>query len=109
MLEHLSIIACLVASFDIFYRLSERTVQCWRAAVQTTQDCFTPVGLGEEGGEIGLADEVFISHLADSGDLFLPAGQSLQIKGGLDFGPHHAQVRGQQVDEDLRGESKQLT
>lgn len=69
-----------------------------------TKHGVSPVGFREKDGHIGLANEVFIGHLADGGDLFLPAGQGLQVKGGLDFGPHHAQVRGQQVDEDLRGE-----
>lgn len=67
----------------------------------------SPVGFGEQDGQIRLADEVFVGHLADSGGLFLPARQDLQVKWGLDWGPHHAQVRGQQVDEDLRGETRQ--
>lgn len=74
-----------------------------------TKRCVSPVGFREQDRHIRLADEVFIGHLADGGGLFLPAGQGLQIEGGLNFGPHHAQVRGQQVDEDLRGESQQLT
>lgn len=73
-----------------------------------TKHCVSPVGFREQDRHIGLADEVFIGHLADGGDLFLPAGQGLHIEGGLDFGPHHAQVRGQEVDEHLRGKSKQV-
>lgn len=61
----------------------------------------SPVRFGKQDRQIRLADEIFVSHLADGGDLFLPAGQDLQVKWSLDFGPQHAQVRGQQVDEDL--------
>lgn len=67
------------------------------------QRLVSPVGLGEQDGRVGLADEVFISHFADHGYLFFPARQGLQGQGGLYFRPQHAQVRGQHVDEDLRG------
>lgn len=63
----------------------------------------SPVGLGEQAGRVGLADEVFISHFADSDHLFFSAGHGLQGQGGLYFWPQHAQVRRQHVDEDLRG------
>lgn len=63
----------------------------------------SPVGLGEQDGRVGLADEVFISHFADSDHLFFSAGHGLQGQGGLYFWPQHAQVRRQHVDEDLRG------
>lgn len=89
----------MLVTFHSFYPCSKNT-----SALSVS-----PVGFREQDRHIGLADEVLIGHLADGGDLFLPAGQGLQIEGGLDFGPQHAQVRGQQVDEDLRGESEQLT
>lgn len=46
-------------------------------ALVILNDCVlweSPVGFGKQDGQIRLADEVFISHLADGGDLFLPAG-----------------------------------
>lgn len=90
----------------IFYPLSERTLQNGVMLKYCVHGA-SPVRFGEQDGQIRLADEVFVSHLADRGDLFLPAGQGLQVKGGLDFGSQHAQVRGQQVDKDLGGESEQ--
>lgn len=66
----------------------------------------SPVGLGEQDGGVGLADEVFISNFADGDHLFLSAGHGLQGQGGLYFWPQHAQVRRQHVDEDLRGQER---
>lgn len=63
----------------------------------------SPVRLREQDGRVGLADEVFISHFADGDHLFFSAGHGLQGQGGLHFGPQHAQVRRQHVDEDLTG------
>lgn len=65
----------------------------------------SPVGLGEQDGGVGLADEVFVSHFADGDYLFLSAGHGLQGQGGLYFWPQHAQVRRQHVDEDLKTKS----
>jgi len=59
------------------------------------------VGLGEQDGGVGLADEVLIRHLADGDHLLLSTGHDLQGEGGLYLWPQHAQVRRQQVDEDL--------
>lgn len=69
------------------------------------QRLVSPVGFGwkTQDGRVGLADEVLIGHFADHGRPFFPARQGLQGQGGLYFGPQHAQVRGQHVDEDLRG------
>lgn len=67
----------------------------------------SPVGLGEQDGGVGLADEVFIGHFADGDHLFLSAGHGLQGQGGLYLWPQHAQVRRQHVDEDLRGKERE--
>lgn len=62
----------------------------------------SPVGFGEEDGGVGFADEVLIGSSADSDYVSLPAGHSLQGQGRLHFGPQHAQVGRQHVDEDLQ-------
>lgn len=66
-------------------------------------DPFSPVGFREQDGRVRLADEILISHLADGDHLLFSAGHGLQGQGRLHFGPQHAQVGRQEVDEDLSG------
>lgn len=69
----------------------------------------SPVGLWEQDRRVRFADEVLIGHFADGHYPFLAAGYHLQGEGGLHLWPKHAQVRGQHVDEDLRGERLSLS
>ena len=64
----------------------------------------SPVWFWEQDGGVGLANEVFISHLADGDNPFF--GLGLQGQGGLYFGSKHAQDRRQNVDEDLGGKER---
>lgn len=69
-------------------------------------DLSSPVGFGEQDGQVGFSDEVLVCHFADGDDLFLSPGHDLQGQRGFHLRPQHAEVRRQQVDEDLKRKQK---
>lgn len=71
-------------------------------------DLSSPVRFREQDGQVGFPDEVLVCHFADGDDLFISTGHDLQGQRGFHLRPQHAQVRRQQVDEDLEKKRRHI-